>query len=104
MSSDRTVSVDVIRFCHRLTVEGKCHHERDGGIEPERDGGIEPERDGGIEPERTEEVDGAKSGGDGQDDWREASGVLGLSLRQVRRFLTAYREGFTCNRACLAQL
>ena len=53
MSSDRTVSVDVIRFCHRLTVEGKCHHERDGG----------------IEPERTEEVDGAKSGGDGQDDW-----------------------------------
>ena len=53
MSRRRIVSVDVIRFCHRLSVERKCHHERDGD----------------IEPERTEEIDGIESGGDGQDDW-----------------------------------
>jgi hypothetical protein len=30
------VSVDVIGFCHRLTVKGKCHHGRNGDIEQER--------------------------------------------------------------------
>jgi uncharacterized domain HDIG len=28
-------SVDVIRFCHPLTVKRKCHHEREGDIEQE---------------------------------------------------------------------
>ena len=25
--------VDVIRYCHPLTVKGKCHHERESDIE-----------------------------------------------------------------------
>ena len=36
--------VDVLRFCHHLIVQGKCHHEGDGD----------------IEQERAEEVDGVK--------------------------------------------
>ena len=28
--------VIVIRFCHQLTVKGKCHHGRKSDIEPER--------------------------------------------------------------------
>jgi len=27
--------VGVIRFCHHLTVKGKCHHEGEGDIEQE---------------------------------------------------------------------
>ena len=27
--------VSVIRFCHHLTVKGKCHHEGEGDIEQE---------------------------------------------------------------------
>ena len=46
------VGVNVLQFCHHLTVLGKCHHEGDGG----------------IEQERAEEVGGIKSGGSGQDD------------------------------------
>ena len=50
------------------------------------------EGDGDIEQERAKEVGGIKPGGDGQDDFgREASEVLGLSLRHVRRLLVAYR-------------
>ena len=30
------IDVDVIRFCHRLNVKGKCHHGRKGDIELER--------------------------------------------------------------------
>ena len=29
-------NVGVIRFCHHLTVKGKCHHEGEGDIEQER--------------------------------------------------------------------
>ena len=39
--------VDVLRFCHHVTVLGKCHHEGDGD----------------IEQERAEEVSGIKPGG-----------------------------------------
>jgi hypothetical protein len=28
--------VDVLRFCHQITVQGKCHHGRKSDIEPER--------------------------------------------------------------------
>ena len=44
--------VNVLRFCHHLIVQGKCHHEGDGD----------------IEQERTEEVSGVKSDRGGQDD------------------------------------
>jgi hypothetical protein len=27
--------VDVLQFCHQLTVQEKCHHEGAGGIEQE---------------------------------------------------------------------
>ncbi|HEY93028.1 MAG TPA: hypothetical protein G4O17_04710 [Dehalococcoidia bacterium] len=36
MSISRIDSVNVLRFCHQLTVQGKCHHEGDGVIEQER--------------------------------------------------------------------
>ena len=45
VSSDGEITVGVLRYCHHLTVLGKCHHEGDGDIEQERAteaGGIEP--------------------------------------------------------------
>ena len=30
------MTVNVLRFCHHLSVQGKCHHEADGDIEQER--------------------------------------------------------------------
>jgi len=51
------VNVNVIRFCHHLTVKGKCHHE---GV-------------GDIEQERAEEIGGVKPGRGGQDE-RQGSG------------------------------
>ena len=44
-STPRIDIVDVLRYCHHLTVLGKCHHEGDGGIEQER-----AEEVGGIKP------------------------------------------------------
>ena len=32
--------VDVLRFCHQITVQGKCHHGRKSDIEPERTGKV----------------------------------------------------------------
>ena len=52
LSSRSPVSVDVLRLCHWLTVQGKCHHEGDSD----------------IEQGRAEEIDGAESGGGREDD------------------------------------
>ena len=49
--------VDVLRFCHHLIVQGKCHHEGDGD----------------IEQEGTDEVDSVESSGDGQYECWESS-------------------------------
>lgn len=49
--------VDVLRFCHRLIVQGKCHHEGDGD----------------IEQEGTEKVGSVKSGRGGQNGWQGSS-------------------------------
>jgi len=57
MSTNKRGAVNVLQFCHHLTVLGKCHHEGDGD----------------IEQERAEEVGGVKPGGEGQDDWQGGS-------------------------------
>jgi hypothetical protein len=36
LSIPRCAVVNVLQFCHQLTVQGKCHHEGDGVIEQER--------------------------------------------------------------------
>ena len=54
MSSNPFDIVNVLRFCHQVTVLGKCHHEGEGD----------------IEQERAEEVGGVKPGRGGQDDWQ----------------------------------
>ena len=53
MSTKTRTIVDVLQFCHHLTVLGKCHHEGDSDIEQERAeevGGIKPS--GGRQDER----------------------------------------------------
>ena len=60
MSTSRIEIVNVIRFCHHLTVLEKCHHERDDD----------------IKQERAEKVGGIKPGGDGQDEWQGSSGSI----------------------------
>ena len=52
MSSQCSGVVNILQFCHHLTVLGKCHHEGDSD----------------IEQERAEEVDGIKPGGGRQDE------------------------------------
>ena len=47
----RDSDVDVLQFCHHLIVQGKCHHEGDGD----------------IEPKRAEEIGDIKSSGGGAD-------------------------------------
>ena len=73
---DFQLFVNVLRYCHHLIVQGKCHHEGDGD----------------IEQERTEEVDGFNEVELGKTIGREAAELLDLSLRHLRRILAAYRK------------
>jgi transposase len=68
--------VNVLRSCHPLTIQRKCHHEGDGD----------------IEQEGTNKVDGIKSSRTARMTAEEAAGLLGLSFRHVRRLLRAYRN------------
>ena len=51
--------VDVLRFCHQITVQGKCHHGRKSDIEPERTGKVNGTQSG---RERRDERKGSRGG------------------------------------------
>ncbi len=80
-SSSNLGAVDVLQFCHPLSVLRKCHPKREMVTLNRKEQTrlmVFNQVEGG--PSR-----GRMTGG-------EASGVLGLSLRQVRRLLAAYRK------------